>query len=364
MTLLDPTNAVWNLSESVGTERVVLLALAHHADPDGYCWPGLERIASMARVGTRATQTALAKLIEAEELAVLRGRGRGHASLYRVVLGQPEGASDPEVMLAWLRSKTTPFLADLYKKVQQTAPFDGGRKGAGHDTVTRRNSAAHGQEKVQSAAPKPSRIWNELPEEHQNSTGSPDGHRDNPSGQGQDLPDGSMGSHGSPSPHGGAPPPPSQEQNGHKPELAGNGPEAAEALNAGVLVGEYLAACRVRPPSRFVGHLARETRTLVDEGIAADYIRAGLTTVRKRGLSPSALPSAVAQAMNADPPRTNGRPPTTNGNGNGHHASDEEAALRAAREFNARQEARRRAATTTARGARLAVELAARGVSQ
>src|SRR6266516_5579630 len=100
LTLLDPTNAVWNLSESFGTERVVLLALAHHADPDGYCWPGLERIASMARVGTRATQTALAKLIEAEELGVLRGRGRGHASLYRVVLGQEISSKSVDEPLA------------------------------------------------------------------------------------------------------------------------------------------------------------------------------------------------------------------------------------------------------------------------
>jgi len=107
-------------------------------------------------------------------------------------------------------------------------------------------------------------------------------------------------------------------------------------------MGEYLAACKVRPPSRFVGHLARETRSLVDEGIAAGYIRAGLTTVRKRGLSPSALPSAVAQAMNADPPRTNGRA-TTNGSGNGHHLDPDEE-LRLAREHNERERQRMNAA--------------------
>jgi hypothetical protein len=50
-------------------------------------------------------------------------------------------------------------------------------------------------------------------------------------------------------------------------------------------------------------------------------------------------------------------------NGNGHHADPAEAE-RQAREFNARQEAHRQAATTTARGAQLAAELAARGVSQ
>jgi len=102
-------------------------------------------------------------------------------------------------------------------------------------------------------------------------------------------------------------------------------------------MGEYLAACKVRPPSRFVGHLARETRALLDEeGIAPDYIRAGLVTVRKRGLNPSALPSAVAQAMNADPPRTNG-------NGNGYHVDPDEE-LRLAREHNERERQRMLAA--------------------
>jgi len=59
-------------------------------------------------------------------------------------------------------------------------------------------------------------------------------------------------------------------------------------------MGEYLAACKVRPPSRFVGHLARETRAFLHEdGIAPAYIRAGLVTARKRGLNPSPLPSAA-----------------------------------------------------------------------
>jgi hypothetical protein len=104
-------------------------------------------------------------------------------------------------------------------------------------------------------------------------------------------------------------------------------------------MGEYLAACRVRPPSRFVGHLARETRSLLDEGIASDYIRAGLVTVRKRGLNPSALPSAVAQAMNADPPCTNGRStaaPTA--------PLDPKEELRLAREHNERERQRMLAA--------------------
>jgi hypothetical protein len=189
---------------------------------------------------------------------------------------------------------------------------------------------------------------------HQGPSGDPDGSSGHSSGRGEDLPYPPTGSRGAPSPHGGAPPPPSTEQNGHKPEKTSNGSNVAETPNAGVLMGEYLAACKVRPPSRFVGHLAKETRALLEEGIAPNYIRAALATVRKRGLHPSALASAVAQAMNADPPRINGR----------HAHADPGEELRRAREFNARQAARRTAAITTERGRQLAAEAARKGVNQ
>jgi hypothetical protein len=178
--IIDPTSEVWNRSRSSGTERVVLLAIAKHADADGYAWPGLALLVQMANVSERATQAAIAKLLDSGELAVLRGRGRGHASLYRVFLGQPAGAGDPAVMVAWLRGKTTPFLADLYGqitsgKVKHAAPFDSERvkqttpisvgKGEADDTVTTRNGEAERPEKVKLSAVQPGAIRNELPEE-------------------------------------------------------------------------------------------------------------------------------------------------------------------------------------------------------
>lgn len=67
------------------------------------------------------------------------------------------------------------------------------------------------------------------------------------------------------------------------------------------LIAEYAAACAHRPPKDVLGHLGREVRKLVDEGIASVHIRAGLERHRAKGLHPSTLPSLVHEVMNATP---------------------------------------------------------------
>ena len=45
---------VWKLPEEVGsTCRLVLLALADHADADGKCWPSYARLMSMTGLSRR-----------------------------------------------------------------------------------------------------------------------------------------------------------------------------------------------------------------------------------------------------------------------------------------------------------------------
>ncbi|MGX1560917.1 hypothetical protein [Streptomyces sp. NPDC055506] len=67
------------------------------------------------------------------------------------------------------------------------------------------------------------------------------------------------------------------------------------------LIAEYVAACGHRPPESVLGHLGREVRKLIDEGIDLTHIRAGLERHRVKGLHPSTLPSLVHEAMNATP---------------------------------------------------------------
>ncbi|MEU3510009.1 hypothetical protein ABZ733_19330 [Streptomyces longwoodensis] len=76
---------------------------------------------------------------------------------------------------------------------------------------------------------------------------------------------------------------------------------APQAVSANELIAEYAAACTHRPPKDVLGHLAREVRKLLGEGIAPDHIRAGLERHRAKGLHPSTLPSLVHEAMNAAP---------------------------------------------------------------
>ncbi|MGW3179512.1 hypothetical protein ACWDD9_09630 [Kitasatospora sp. NPDC001119] len=73
----------------------------------------------------------------------------------------------------------------------------------------------------------------------------------------------------------------------------------ADTVSAGQLVGEYVAACAERPPGSVIGHLGKVVKTLLDEGIAADHVRAGLRRFAEIQGHPSRLPSLVNDAMNA-----------------------------------------------------------------
>ncbi|MBA5221649.1 hypothetical protein [Streptomyces griseoaurantiacus] len=74
---------------------------------------------------------------------------------------------------------------------------------------------------------------------------------------------------------------------------------APATVSAQQLIAEYAAACAHRPPKDALGHLGREARKLLEEGIAPAHVRAGLERHRAKGLHPSTLPSLVHEAMNA-----------------------------------------------------------------
>lgn len=58
-------------SPSEGTDRLVLLVLAEHAnDKTGECWPSVELIAREAAMSSRSAQRAIEALVERDEVAV------------------------------------------------------------------------------------------------------------------------------------------------------------------------------------------------------------------------------------------------------------------------------------------------------
>jgi hypothetical protein len=76
---------VWDFSEAHGLTRLVMLALADHADHEGECWPSVETIARKCRVGRRTVQRALDEAERAGELVRVSGGGRGQPNRYRVL---------------------------------------------------------------------------------------------------------------------------------------------------------------------------------------------------------------------------------------------------------------------------------------
>ncbi|MGW1836706.1 hypothetical protein [Streptomyces sp. NPDC002067] len=84
--------------------------------------------------------------------------------------------------------------------------------------------------------------------------------------------------------------------------LGGASAPAPQIASVKDLIGEYAAACSHRPPASVLGHLGREVKKLLDEGIDPGYVRAGLARHRAKGLHPSTLPSLVHEAMNAATP--------------------------------------------------------------
>lgn len=78
-------------------------------------------------------------------------------------------------------------------------------------------------------------------------------------------------------------------------------PLDAESVSAQTIVGEWLSRATKRPPSAVIGQASKQIKKLLDEGISADDIRAGLARWMSKGYAPSAIPSFVNEAMNASP---------------------------------------------------------------
>lgn len=66
------------------TERLVMLALADHADDEGKCYPSILRLCDRTGLSERAVQNNIKKLVSQGYLSVNIGGGKGNANLYFV----------------------------------------------------------------------------------------------------------------------------------------------------------------------------------------------------------------------------------------------------------------------------------------
>lgn len=80
-------DAVWSDTTLKGSSRLVMLALAHHANKDSdTCWPSVRRLADMTRISTRQVQRILRTLTDAGYIEQLEtGVGRGNTAAYRIL---------------------------------------------------------------------------------------------------------------------------------------------------------------------------------------------------------------------------------------------------------------------------------------
>lgn len=89
-------------------------------------------------------------------------------------------------------------------------------------------------------------------------------------------------------------------------------PQASATAAAQTLVAEWIDHCSGgRPPSRVVGQVAREVGKMLDEGIPATDVRAGLATWHTKGLHPSTLASVVHEVRTGGDRKAQPKPSTT-----------------------------------------------------
>jgi hypothetical protein len=82
---------VWDHSTQKGSTLLLLLALADHAADDGFCWPGVARLAKKIRMSERSVMRKIQDLERDKELAVSRSHGEHNWYVVRL------GMTDEEV---------------------------------------------------------------------------------------------------------------------------------------------------------------------------------------------------------------------------------------------------------------------------
>lgn len=94
------TKQVWEHSELNGSDKLMLLALADHADDDGFCWPSYVTLAELTGTNPgpkndcRQAKRTMNNLRQSGELLIWEQQGqhggRGYTNLYLIITGLSE----------------------------------------------------------------------------------------------------------------------------------------------------------------------------------------------------------------------------------------------------------------------------------
>lgn len=82
------TARIWEHADLKGSDLLMLLAVADHANDEGVCWPKVKTLATKARLSTRQAQRVLQRLEDDGYMIRDNIGGRGNATNY--VLQEPE----------------------------------------------------------------------------------------------------------------------------------------------------------------------------------------------------------------------------------------------------------------------------------
>lgn len=78
---------VWEHSKHRGTLKLLILALADFANDSGICWPSVDTLSKRIGESERHTRQLIKQLVEAGDLLVVAGGGRGNTTKYAVAVG-------------------------------------------------------------------------------------------------------------------------------------------------------------------------------------------------------------------------------------------------------------------------------------
>lgn len=78
---------VWRYAQAGGTALIVLLAIADHADDDGFAFPSIATLARKARLDERTVQRIIRRLVDLGALQIVEATTGGRRSnTYRLVM--------------------------------------------------------------------------------------------------------------------------------------------------------------------------------------------------------------------------------------------------------------------------------------
>jgi hypothetical protein len=101
-------NEVWEHSKLDGTELLMLIAIADHANDDRECWPSMARLAHKCRVSERQAQRIINSIADKGELVIEVRPGRNYTNLFMIPeLAQEKVTSRVEKVTSTAQEKVT-----------------------------------------------------------------------------------------------------------------------------------------------------------------------------------------------------------------------------------------------------------------